>query len=200
MADPRQEAVLAYFHRSRELLERVEKDRAFVAAIVKIADRIAGALSANGKVLIAGNGGSAADAQHIAAEFVGRFIGNRKALAAVALTTDTSALTAIGNDFGFEQIFARQIEALGRKGDIFIAISTSGHSKNVLAALKEARKRGLVNIGFTRAAKTPMHKYCDLVLAVPSDETALIQQIHITAAHAVCHLVERKLFGRTRRS
>jgi D-sedoheptulose 7-phosphate isomerase len=195
MADPRQEAVLAYLRNSQDAVERAASDKTFVAATVAIADRIARSLKRGGKVLIAGNGGSAADAQHIAAEFVGRFVHDRDALAAIALTTDTSALTAIGNDFGFEKIFVRQIEALGRKGDVFIAISTSGQSKNVLAALQTARNLELVNIGFTRAAKTPMHKLCDRVLGVPSDETALIQQLHITAAHAICHLVERELFG-----
>jgi len=199
MADPRND-VLAYLRRSRDVLERAEKDRELVAAIVTIADRIARTLKRGGKVLIAGNGGSAADAQHMAAEFVGRFNADRRPLAAIALTTDTSALTAIGNDFGFEHIFERQIQALGRKGDIFIAISTSGHSRNVLTALKAASKLGLINVGFTRKAKTPMRKFCDLVLAAPSDETALIQQIHITAAHAICHLVERELFGATPRN
>lgn len=198
MADPRQKAVLDHFNRSRDVLDASAKDIHLIPAIVETARCIATSLKAGGKVLIAGNGGSAADAQHIAAEFVGRFIDNRKALAAIALTTDTSALTAIGNDFGFEKIFARQIEALGRKDDVFIAISTSGHSKNMLVALQEAKKRGLINIGFTRAAKTPMHKLCKIVVGVPSDETATIQQIHITSAHAICHLVERELFGASR--
>ena len=115
-------------------------------------------------MLLAGNGGSAADAQHIAAEFVGRFVNDRAPLAAIALTTDTSALTAIGNDYGFEQVFARQVRALGRKGDVFVAISTSGRSPNIVAALKAARELGLVTVGFTKDAQTPMHALCDLVL------------------------------------
>jgi len=195
MADPRQDAVLAYFRRSRETIERAAADQNFLAASVAIAECIARALRAGGKVLLAGNGGSAADAQHIAAEFVGRLVHDRAPLAALALTTDTSALTAIGNDYGFEQVFERQVRALGRKGDVFVAISTSGRSPNVLAALKAARELGLTAVGFTRAAQTPMQALCDLVLAAPSEETALIQQIHITAAHAICHLVERELFG-----
>jgi D-sedoheptulose 7-phosphate isomerase len=199
MADPRED-VLAYLHRSREVLERAEKDRELVAAIVTIADRIAHTLRNGGKLLLAGNGGSAADAQHIAAEFVGRFVNDRIPLPAIALTTDSSAITAIGNDYGFEQVFERQLRALGRKGDVFVAISTSGRSPNVLAALKAARELGLTAIGFTKDAQTPMHALCDLVLAAPSDETALIQQIHITAAHAICHLVERELFGAPPRS
>src|SRR3954454_7593076 len=135
LPDPHQDAVLAYFRRSQQAVERASADGQFIAAAVAIAGRIAVALKGGGKVLLAGNGVSAADAQHIAAEFVGRFVNDRAPLAAIALTTDTSALTAIGNDYGFDKIFARQIEALGRKGDVFIAISTSGKSKNVLAAL-----------------------------------------------------------------
>ena len=195
MADPRQEAVLAHFRRSQQAVERAAADGKFVAATVAIAERIAAALKSGGKLLLAGNGGSASDAQHIAAEFVGRFVNDRAPLAAIALTTDTSALTAIGNDYGFDKVFERQVRALGRKGDVFVAISTSGRSANILAALQAARELGLVNVGFTKDAQTPMHALCDLMLGVPSEETALIQQIHITAAHAICHLVERELFG-----
>jgi len=195
MADPRQEAVLAHFRRSQQAVERAAADGKFVAATVAIAERIAAALKSGGKLLLAGNGGSASDAQHIAAEFVGRLVNDRAPLAAIALTTDTSALTAIGNDYGFDKVFERQVRALGRKGDVFVAISTSGRSANILAALQAARELGLINVGFTKDAQTPMHALCDLVLGVPSDETALIQQVHITTAHAICHLVERELFG-----
>jgi D-sedoheptulose 7-phosphate isomerase len=195
LPDPRVKIVRAHLRRSAEIVESVAADTAFTAAIVAIAERIAASLKRGGKVLLAGNGGSAADAQHIAAEFVGRFVNDRAPLAAIALTTDTSALTSIGNDYGFEKVFERQVRALGHKGDVFLAISTSGRSPNIIEALKAARKAGLATIGFTKAAKTPMHRLCDLTLAVPSEETALIQQIHITAAHAICHLVERELFG-----
>jgi D-sedoheptulose 7-phosphate isomerase len=195
MADPREDLVLAHFRRSQEVVERSAADRSLVAATVAIAERIAQALRAGGKLMLAGNGGSAADAQHIAAELVGRFIRDRAPLPAIALTTDTSALTAIGNDYGFEQVFARQVRALGRKGDVLIAISTSGRSPNILAALQTARELGLVTVGFAKATPTPMHPLCDLVLAAPSEETALIQQLHITAAHAICQLVEHELFG-----
>jgi D-sedoheptulose 7-phosphate isomerase len=195
MADAREDLVLAHFRRSQEAVERSAADRELVAAIVAIAGRVAQAIRGGGKLLLAGNGGSAADAQHIAAEFVGRFINDRAPLAAIALTTDTSALTAIGNDYGFDHVFERQIRALGRKGDAFVAISTSGRSPNIVAALEAARELGLVTVGFTKAAPSPMRALCDLVLAVPSEETALIQQVHITAAHAICHLVERELFG-----
>jgi D-sedoheptulose 7-phosphate isomerase len=194
MADAREEAVLAHFRRSRQATDCASSDGKLVAATVAIAGRIAGSLKNGGKLLLAGNGGSAADAQHIAAEFVGRFINDRAPLPAIALTTDTSALTAIGNDYGFEHVFERQLRALGRKGDVFVGISTSGRSPNVIAALKAARELGIVCVGFTRDAETPMNALCDVVLAVPSDETALIQQIHITAAHAICHLVEREMF------
>jgi D-sedoheptulose 7-phosphate isomerase len=199
MADPRQELVRAHIRRSQEAIARAAADSAFVAATVAIADRIVTALRAGGKLLIAGNGGSAADAQHIAAEFVGRFVNDRAPLPAIALTTDTSALTAIGNDYGFDQVFARQVRALGRRGDVFLAISTSGRSANVLAALQAARELGLVNVGFTGQAQTAMHGHCDVVLAAPAEETALIQQLHITAAHAICQLVEHALFGVTPR-
>ena len=195
MTDAREDLVLAHFRRSQEAVERSAADRELVAAIVAIAGRIAQAIRGGGKLLLAGNGGSAADAQHIAAEFVGRFINDRAPLPAIALTTDTSALTAIGNDYGFDHVFERQVRALGRKGDAFIAISSSGRSPNIVAALKAARELGLVTIGFTKAASSPMRALCDLVLAVPSEETALIQQVHITAAHAICGLVERELFG-----
>jgi D-sedoheptulose 7-phosphate isomerase len=194
MADPREDLVIAYFRRSQELVERSAADKNLVATTVIIADRIAQALRAGGKLLLAGNGGSAADAQHIAAELVGRLVSDRAPLPAISLTTDTSALTAIGNDYGFEQVFARQVRALGRKGDVLVAISTSGRSPNILAGLQAAREMGLVTVGFVKAAQTPMHPLCDFVLAAPSQETALIQQLHITAAHAICQLIERELF------
>jgi len=200
MADPRQDVVLAHFRRSQEAVAQAAGDRKFVDTMVGIADCIVRALRAGGKILLAGNGGSAADAQHIAAEFVGRFVNDRIPLPAIALTTDTSALTAIGNDYGFEQVFERQVRALGRKGDVFLAISTSGRSPNVLAALKVARELSLTTVGLTGGMQGPMLAHCNLLLAVPSDETAVIQQIHITAAHAICHLVERELFAAPTRS
>ncbi len=195
MADPREDAVLAHLRRSRDAIERAAGEREFVAAVLAIADRIARALKDGGKVLFAGNGGSAADAPHIAAELVGRFTTDRAPLAAIALTTDTSILTAVGNDYGFDQVFERQVRALGRKGDVFVGITTSGRSANILSALKAARETGLVTIGFTGAKGASLRPLCDLLLTVPSEETALIQQVHITAAHAICGLVERELFG-----
>ncbi len=152
-----------------------------------------GALRDGNKVLIAGNGGSAADAQHIAAEIVGRYKKNRPAYAAIALTVDTSALTAISNDFGFEQVFARQIEGLGRPGDVLLVLSTSGRSPNILAALKVARKMSLVTVGFTGINGTALGSYCDHLLVAPSDDTPVIQQIHLTLAHGICDAIERAL-------
>ena len=163
----------------------------FAAVLVKIADTIAAALKAGGKVMLCGNGGSAADAQHIAGELLGRYEAEREPLAALALTTDTSALTAVGNDYGFEHVFSRQVRGLGRKGDVLVGLSTSGKSPNVLAALDAAREMGIVAIGFTGKKGGDMSSCCDIVLNAPSDKTAVIQQIHLTAAHIVCGLVER---------
>ena len=145
--------------------------------------------------MLAGNGGSAADAQHIAAEFVSRFKFDRHPLAAIALTTDTSILTAIGNDYGYDQVFVRQLRGLGQTGDVFIALSTSGRSPSVLAALKTARDMSITTVGFTGVHDNPMRSLCDICFDAPSDETALIQQIHMVAAHAICGLVERRMFS-----
>jgi D-sedoheptulose 7-phosphate isomerase len=186
--------VIGYLRRSREVLDRAAVDHGLLSSIVAIAVGIAQSLGAGGKILLAGNGGSAADAQHIAAEMLSRFKFDRDPLPAIALTTDTSVLTAIGNDYGFEHVFERQVRGLGRKGDVFIAISTSGRSPNIIAALKAARERELITVGFTGAGGLAMKPWCDVLLAAPSEETALIQQVHITAAHAICDLVERNLF------
>ncbi|ROL80500.1 phosphoheptose isomerase [Pseudomonas protegens] len=147
-----------------------------------------------GKILLAGNGGSAADAQHIAGEFVSRFAFDRPGLPAIALTTDTSILTAIGNDYGYEKLFARQVQALGNKGDVFIGYSTSGRSPNVLLALEEARSRGLVCIGLTGNRGGPMRELCDHLLEVPSSDTPKIQEGHLVLGHILCGLVESALF------
>ena len=195
MGDSSAENLAAYLRRSCETLERAANDRDLCACIMAIADRITRTFRDGGKVLLAGNGGSAADAQHIAGEFLGRFKLERNALPAIALTTDTSILTAVSNDYGFDQVFERQIRGLGRRGDVFIAYSTSGRSRNVVAALRAAREIGMINVGFTGADAADMRPLCDFVYAAPSDETSLIQQIHIVAAHAVCLLVERELFA-----
>lgn len=195
MADPLDDAVTLHFRRSAATLELAAGHTQLRAAIRAAADAIERAMRAGGKLLIAGNGGSAGDAQHIAGEFISRFNFDRGPLPAIALTTDTSVLTAIGNDYGFEQVFERQVRGLGRRGDVFLAISTSGRSPNVLAALRAAREIGISTVGFTGASGGSMHGLCDICLRAPSDETPLIQQIHIVAAHAVCGLVEGAMFG-----
>ncbi len=188
--------VAEHFRRSCDSLARAAEDAKLRVAIHAIADDITAAFRAGNKLLIAGNGGSAADAQHIAGEFLSRLNFDRNPLPAIALTTDTSVLTAIGNDYGFERTFERQVRGLGKAGDIFIAISTSGRSPNIITALKAARAAGLKTIGFTgTGADNAMTPLCDHCLAAPSPETPLIQQIHIVAAHAICGLVERSLFG-----
>jgi D-sedoheptulose 7-phosphate isomerase len=191
MADGDVNLVSAFFVRSTDALQQAAKDRGLLETIGDVARAIEVSLRAGGKVLLAGNGGSAADAQHLAAEFLSRFVADRAPLPAIALTTDTSVLTAIGNDYGFEHTFERQVRALGRPGDVFIAISTSGKSRNVMLALKTAREQGLVTVGFSRAEVTEMRGLCQHFLAAPSRETAIIQQIHIVAGHAICALVER---------
>jgi D-sedoheptulose 7-phosphate isomerase len=188
----REDAVAAYFQRSLEALGHVAGDRALHATILAVADTITHALRAGGKVLIAGNGGSAADAQHIAAELLSRFAREREALPAIALT-DPAVLTAIGNDYEFARVFERQVRGLGRRGDVFVALSTSGTSPNVLAALAAARELGLVAVGFTGTRGNALRVLCDLCVVAPSDETAVIQQIYMTAAHAICNQVERDL-------
>ncbi len=194
MADPREAAIESFFRDSMKTMEAAVNDRELLATVLAISDRIAKCFRDGGKVLLAGNGGSAADAQHIAAEFVVRYTFDRDPLPAIALTTDTSALTAAGNDYGYERVFERQVRALARHGDVFIGFTTSGTSANVIAALKAAREMGVVTIGFTGTKGVGMKSVCDLVLIAPSSVTAQIQQIHITAGHAICGIVERDLF------
>jgi len=166
--------------------------------IVKAATLIVSCLQAGNKLLLFGNGGSAADAQHLAAEFVGRFAIERAGLPAIALTTDSSILTAVGNDFGFEQVFSRQIEALGRPNDVAIGISTSGNSANVLAGLKQASKQNLKTIGLTGKDWGAVAKGVDLSITVACANTARVQECHITIGHILCELVETELFDKSR--
>ncbi|MHB8136811.1 MAG: D-sedoheptulose-7-phosphate isomerase [Smithellaceae bacterium] len=162
--------------------------------LVNVIDVLTAALKAGNKILIFGNGGSAADAQHIAAEFVNRFIIERPPLPAIALTTDTSVITSIGNDYDFSEIFAKQIRALGLPGDVAWGISTSGNSPNVQKALEQAKKMGLVTLAFTGKDGGTIAQIADLSLNVSSNSTARIQETHITAGHAICELVDIKLF------
>lgn len=180
--------------RVREAL--FETSRNF-AAFAEQADRIEAAaglmidgLKGGGKVLFCGNGGSAADSQHLAAELTGRYLRDRAPLAAVALTVDTSALTAIANDYSYDEVFARQVRGLGRAGDVLVGISTSGNSRNVVAALEAARALGMRTVGLTGAAGGRMKELCDVCLCVPSTDTPRIQEMHIAAGHMLCELVE----------
>ena len=159
-------------------------------AIQECVDLLINTFKTGNKVLLCGNGGSAADAQHIAAEFVGRYETERKALPAISLTTDTSALTALANDYDFERIFARQVEALATTGDCLIAISTSGNSRNVIAAVMEARKQGCKVVGMTGANGKKLASLCDACIMVPSERTARIQEAHITIAHIWCEMID----------
>jgi D-sedoheptulose 7-phosphate isomerase len=189
-------AVLDYLVRSREVIQAAIDDPAFAEAIRGIVEVTATALDKGHKLLLAGNGGSAADAQHLAGEMLSRLHYDRAPAAAIALTTDTSVLTAIGNDYGYERLFERQILGLGCAGDVFIAISTSGRSANILRAIDAARHKRIFTVGFTGRTGGEMSSRCDICLHAPSDSTPLIQQIHITAGHVVCGLVEERLFPR----
>jgi phosphoheptose isomerase len=162
-------------------------------AIVRAADLVATAVLAGKKVLLCGNGGSASDAQHISAEFIGRYVAERRPLPAIALNTDTSALTAIGNDYGFEHVFARQIEALGQEGDVLIALTTSGRSPNVLRAIETAKKKKMRIVGLTGAKGAAFCELCDVGLAIPSTVTARIQELHITVGHILCEVADARL-------
>ena len=177
------------------VLDAVAHDTALHATLAQAADKAASALKAGRKLMIAGNGGSAADAQHLAAEFVSRLCEDRPAMRAVALTTDSSALTAIGNDYGFERVFSRQIEALGQAGDVFMGISTSGKSPNVLRALELCRATGITTIGLTGRTGGKMPPLCDYCIRIPSEVTMHIQEAHLALEHIFCMLVERAYFG-----
>lgn len=165
----------------------------FQPAILAIAGLLAGRLRAGGKILLCGNGGSAADAQHVAAEIVGRYVRERRGWPAIALTTDASILTALGNDYGYESIFRRQVEALAKPGDVVVGISTSGASPNVVAALEEARRIGAYTVAFTGEGGGKIADIADLSLSAPSKKTANIQEAHIVCWHIICDLIEEEL-------
>ena len=179
---------------AQQVMQAMLADTVLQVTLGKAASACIQSLNKGGKILLAGNGGSAADAQHIAGEFVSRFAFDRPGLPAIALTTDTSILTAIGNDYGYEKLFARQVQVLGNQGDIFIGYSTSGKSPNILLALQEARAKGLVCIGLTGNRGGPMHDLCDYTLAVPNAVTPKIQEGHLVLGHILCGLVENAIF------
>lgn len=165
--------------------------RTSIGKIIEITDIITDSLKKNGKIIFFGNGGSASDSQHLAAELVGRFKKDRNALPAIALTTNTSILTALANDYGYEIVFAKQIEALGQKNDVAIGISTSGRAKNVVLGIKQAKKMGMKTVAFTGADGGELAKLTEVSLVVPSSVTARIQEAHITVGHIICELVEQ---------
>lgn len=180
---------------SIEVKKSILKDEAIINLIIKASFEVIKAYQTGHKTMLAGNGGSAADAQHIAGEFVSRFYIDRPGLPSLALSTDTSILTAIGNDYGYERLFARQVQAQGVAGDVFIGISTSGNSKNVVEALKTCRELGITTIGFTGEKVGIMDSFCDICIKVPSEETPRIQESHILIGHIICCLVEKEIFG-----
>jgi D-sedoheptulose 7-phosphate isomerase len=182
--------------KSAAMLNALMDDARMQADVERVADLCVASLRQGGKVLFAGNGGSAADAQHLAAELVGRLVFERPGLASIALTTDTSVLTAIGNDYGYEEVFARQVEALGARGDVIVGISTSGRSKNVLKAFATARAKGIATVGMTGRGGGEFPPLCDVCLCMPSAETQKIQEGHIVLGHIFCGLIEQRMFPR----
>jgi D-sedoheptulose 7-phosphate isomerase len=187
-----------YLRDSIAVYESMLADRTLVASIVQLSAVASEAVRSGGKIMFAGNGGSAADAQHFAGELVSRFYYDRPAIASLALTTDSSILTAIGNDYHYERIFSRQIEALGRSGDVFVGISTSGRSPNVLGGLAAARRLGLRTVGLTGRSGGDMAAVCDIVIRIPSDSTPLIQQGHLLVGHLLCAMIEDAIHPRGR--
>ena len=191
MADERVALVEAMLRDAARLHDRLAVESG--PSVIAAADAMLEAFGRGAKVLIFGNGGSAADAQHFACELVGRFLRNRRALPAIALTPDTTTLTAIANDYGFDQVFVRQLEALGRQGDVAVAISTSGASPNVLAGLQYARSHGLKTVAFTGGNGGPVGAAADVHVNVPHDVTPRVQELHRTLIHAVCDVIEQQI-------
>jgi D-sedoheptulose 7-phosphate isomerase len=187
--------IVSQIQKTLQVMSLISADNKLLARLEAAAEACTDSFNRGNKVMLAGNGGSAADAQHIAAEFVSRFAFDRPGLSAIALTTDSSILTAIGNDYGYEKLFARQLQAHGKKGDVFIAYSTSGKSPNVIAALQEAKKSGVISICMTGNRGGPMADLCDYYLDVPSADTPKIQEGHLVMGHILCGLVEQKIFS-----
>jgi len=188
-----QHLITSAFERSLETKRTLVDSQ--INELVEVVELVTHTFKNGQKVLLCGNGGSAADAQHIAAEWVTRYKGDRKALPAIALTVNTSDLTAIGNDYGFDDLFSRQVEAHGQSGDLLIAISTSGNSANVVKAVDTAKNNGLKTLGLTGQTGGKLKSLCDICLCVPSHETARVQEAHTTIMHAMCEHVDKVLFG-----
>ncbi|MFT4970305.1 MAG: D-sedoheptulose 7-phosphate isomerase [Chitinophagales bacterium] len=180
---------------SIDLKAALLEDKALLSGMEKLVDQFVETLHAGNQILICGNGGSAADALHLAAEFSGRFYLNRKALPVEALNVNEAALTAISNDFGFDNLFARLLEAKGKKGDVIWLLSTSGNSQNVINAAKQAQEMGIVAVAFTGSKESVLDQSCELVIKVPSTDTPRIQECHILLGHIICELVEKKMFS-----
>jgi len=190
------EFIINQIKESYEIKKAILEDRKLLDLIAEIGEVLVSVYNNGNKLLIAGNGGSAADAQHIAGELVSKFYFDRPALPAIALTTDTSIITAIGNDYGYEKLFSRQIEANGVKGDVFLGISTSGNSANIIEGLKVAKEKGIMTIGLTGKTGGKMKDFCDYCICVPSNETPRIQEAHILIGHILCSIIEEAIFGK----
>jgi D-sedoheptulose 7-phosphate isomerase len=183
------------FEESRRVYQELTQNNEIQEAVATSAEKIVEALKSGGRVLFCGNGGSAADAQHLAAELSGRFLFDRPALDAEALHVNTSYVTAIGNDYSYDEIFARAVKAKGRRGDVLLGLSTSGNSKNVLKAMEAAKEKGMFTVGLTGKSGGEMLSICDLTIRAPSQETPRIQEAHILMGHTICELVENILFA-----
>ena len=189
------EEIKSRFSESAEIKLKITRDDELIRKILGVAEDIVKALKSGNKVLICGNGGSAADAQHIAAELLGKFYMERKALPAISLNTNVSVLTAVANDYSYEDVFSRQVEGLGNPGDILIGISTSGNSKNILKAFKTARTLNIKTVGMTGITGGKMKDLSDVCLTVPSNVTPRIQESHITIGHIICEIIEKEMFA-----
>ncbi|OYQ70456.1 phosphoheptose isomerase [Wohlfahrtiimonas chitiniclastica] len=187
--------IIAQIEASIATKAAILEDANLIATLENVAETLIDVYREQGKILIVGNGGSAADAQHMAAELVGRFELEREGLPAIALTTDTSILTAVGNDYGYHYTFARQVEALGQPNDALIAISTSGNSESIVNAVKAARKKGIYTIGLTGNRACTMDELCDVMIKIPSTHTPRIQESHLLVEHMLCQLIETALFA-----
>ena len=189
-------AVRQQIEESRRGFDNLLADESVMEVVAQVAELCTDTIRSGGKVMFAGNGGSAADAQHLAGEFVSRFNFDRPGIAGLALTTDTSVLTAIGNDYGYEQVFSRQVQALGRPGDVLVGITTSGQSPNILRAFSQARSSGVRTVGMSGAKGGALREVCDYCIIVPERPTPRVQELHIAIGHTICALIEESMFRR----
>ena len=191
------EAIKKEFTKSRQVFENILADQKLLNTIKDVADIATKVLQADKKIMFCGNGGSAADSQHLAAELVSKLNYDRPGLSAMALTVDTSALTAIGNDYGYDKAFSRQVEAVGQKGDLLFVFTTSGRSKNIIEAVKAAKSKGIITVGFLGRDGRDVGGIVDYQLNIPADETPNIQEGHISTGHIICGIIEDNIFGHT---